>query len=107
MLIAMGVHDVQKMGSSKSAIFKAMDVWMLRLFSDDAIRYLQGCFQIMTAASLWNNDATIEKGVALPVKYCTPITLDGAIQEVIWSYTSCDRVWLTRLQQVCRGLAKR
>ena len=30
MLIAMGVHDVQKMGSLKSAIFKAIDVWMLQ-----------------------------------------------------------------------------
>ena len=107
MLIAMGIHDVQKMGSSKSAIFKAIDVWMLRLFSDNAIRYLQGCFQIMTAGSLWNNDARIENGVALPVKYCTPLTLDGVIREVIFSHTACDQIWLTRLQQVCRGLAKR
>ena len=69
--------------------------------------YLQGCFQITTAASLWNNDARIDNGVALPVKYCTATTLDGVIRDVLFSHTACDQIWLTCLQQVCCGLAKR
>ena len=42
MLIAMGVHNIEKMGGLKTAILKAIDVWMLRLFSGQTVQYLQG-----------------------------------------------------------------
>ena len=61
----------------------------------------------MTSVTMWKNNATIHNGDALPVKYCTATTLDGVIQEVLFSHTACDQIWLTHLQQVCHGLAKR
>ena len=86
-------------GCFKAAILKAIHVWMPELFSGQAVQYLQGCFQIMTAAWLCNNDARIDNGVALPVKYCTPTSLVWVLREILYSHIPYERIWCTHLQQ--------
>ena len=40
MLIAMGLHNVEKMGTTKASIFCAIDAWMFKVFSAQDIQYL-------------------------------------------------------------------
>ena len=85
--------------------FVQIDAWMLKVFSGQAIQYLEGSFEIFTADIIWLIDELIDDNVPTPMKFTRPGQLKEVLDELCATQSLQEHIWLTKVKDACRILS--